>query len=542
MTPARKTVLMLVAVLFTLALGIGVTAATMRLENRTAAARFERLADSITNRLYQRMVQHITLLRATRSHFDASEQPVSVTEFRRFVDGLELQRDYRGIQGIGYAALTPASESGRASARITQVRGMPIRIHPSSDQNLIGPIALLEPMDERNSAAIGYDMFSEPVRQEAINAALESSEPRATGPVELVQEITAEKQAGFLIYIPTREGLFEYFPEKQQGGLVYAAFRAGDLHQAVLETFPDPPVSLLTIDRAAPDQPLFDSRPAELPDRLARHSVLREFDIAGRNWQVTVTPNAEFMEADDRRASVIVGTLSALLVLTVAAAVLTLFRALAETERSANQSAQQAEERALLLREMQHRIKNHLARVQAIARQTTRSTRDLEEFEQVFGARLSAMAKAQDAVTRGQRDSADLRELLQAEIGGLTRKGESLTGPEVQLDGREAQAVGLVVYELGTNAMKHGDGSGAPQVQWRVEPRQGRRWLVLDWFEAGAAPSPDAPDPVSGQDIPGGFGSQLIEALVEGDLEGRFTREFDKTGMKITMEFPLSLP
>src|SRR5690606_1816507 len=218
-----------------------------------------------------------------------------------------------------------------------------------------------------------------------------------------------------------------------------------------------------------------------------------------------------------------------LLVLAVVAAVLTLFRALAETERSARQSAQQAEERALLLREMQHRIKNHLARIQAIARQTARSTADLEEFEQVFGARLSAMAKAQDAVTRGQRDSADLRELLQGEIGSIARKspaGGILSGPEVQLDGREAQAVGLVVYELGTNAMKHGAGSG-PVVQWRVERRENRRWLVLDWFEAGAAPCPDSAEAPAG-----GFGSQLIEALVEGDLEGRFTRDFDSSGMR----------
>lgn len=539
MTSARKTVLMLVAVLFTVALGLGMTAATMRLENRAAAIRFERLADSVANRIHQRMVQHLALLRATRSHFDASEQPVSVTEFRRFVDGLALQRDYSGIQGIGYAALSPVSDSGRASARITQVQGMPIEVHPRSDQNLIGPIALLEPMDARNSAAIGYDMFSEPVRQEAITAALASGEPHATGPVQLVQEITAEKQAGFLIYTPTREGLFQHFPAREQGGLVYAAFRAGDLHHAVLETFPDPPVLLRTIDRAAPEQPLFDNHPPGLPERLTRHSVQREFDIAGRSWQVTLTPRTEFLGADDRRASAIVGALSALLVLAVVAAVLTLFRALAETERSARQSAQQAEERALLLREMQHRIKNHLARIQAIARQTARSTADLEEFEQVFGARLSAMAKAQDAVTRGQRDSADLRELLQGEIGSIARKspaGGILSGPEVQLDGREAQAVGLVVYELGTNAMKHGAGGSGPVVQWRVEPRENRRWLVLDWFEAGAAPCPDSAEAPAG-----GFGSQLIEALVEGDLEGRFTRDFDSSGMRIAIEFPLSL-
>ncbi|HHY03297.1 MAG TPA: hypothetical protein GX686_10640, partial [Paracoccus sp.] len=106
MTSARKTALMLVAVVFTLALGIGMTTATIRLESRATAIRFERLADSVANRIHQRMIQHIALLRATRSHFDAGERPVSDAEFQRFVDGLALQRDYRGIQGLGYATLS----------------------------------------------------------------------------------------------------------------------------------------------------------------------------------------------------------------------------------------------------------------------------------------------------------------------------------------------------------------------------------------------------------------------------------------------------
>src|SRR5690606_31262035 len=114
-----------------------------------------------------------------------------------------------------------------------------------------------------------------------------------------------------------------------------------------------------------------------IPARLARYSVQRQFDIAGRSWQVTLTPKPEFLGSDDRRASLMVGALSSLLVLAVVAAMLTLFRALAATERSARQSAQQAEERALLLREMQHRIKNHLARIQAICRQTARTSGDL---------------------------------------------------------------------------------------------------------------------------------------------------------------------
>lgn len=540
MTPARQTTLMLGALLVTLALGIGLTAFTLRLENRAAGLRFERLADLVSSRLEQRMIQHVALLRGTRSYFDAQDAPITVPEFNRYVEGLELQRGYRGIQGIGFAALLPEDQADLARRRIAANHGRPVTARLPGDQPLIGPIAMLEPMDARNRQAIGYDMFSEPVRRAAMTAALQTGEAQATGPVELVQEITAEKQAGFLIYIPTRVGLFGMH-DARDGGFVYAPFRAGDLHEAALEDLANLPVWLRTIDMRAPGQPLFDDIPQDLPARLARRATTRELTIAGRDWQMTMVPAAGFMGMRDRSASLTVGALSLLLLIAVAGAAHNFNRALREAELRAAQSARDAEERALLLREMQHRIKNHLARIQAIARQTMRSATDLQEFGRVFGARLSAMAKAQDAVNRADQGSAELRDLLRAEVGGVTdgvRAEEMLNGPPVRLNGREAQALGLVAYELSTNALKYGAGSDelTIRVDWRVEQREGAKWLALTWTEPDARPG--ARD---GGEARSGFGSQLIHALIEGDLNGLFSREFGAGGMVVTLAFPLAL-
>lgn len=537
MTRARQTVLMLGAVFVTLALGLGLTLATVRLENQAIAIRFERLADLVSGRIQQRMIQHVALLRATRSHFDAGTEPVTVPEFARYVAGLDLQGDYQGIQGIGFAALLPAAEAGRARDRIALAHGRPVAARPPSDQQLVGPIAMLEPLDERNSHAIGYDMFSEPVRREAMAEALETGEPQATGPVELVQEITNDKQTGFLIYTPTRAGLFG-MNRQRNGGFVYAPFRAGDLHAAVLATLPDLPLSLRTVDALVPGQPLFDNSPADLPPRLAAQAITREIAIAGRRWQMTMIPAPGFSGWTDRSASLMVGVLALLLVIAVGGATWNFIRALAEAERAAALSAREAEQRALLLREMQHRIKNHLARIQAIARQTMRSATDLPEFGKIFGARLSAMAKAQDAINRDGRDSASLHELLLAEIGGVVdaaRAEAMLDGPPVRLNGREAQALGLVAYELSTNAMKYSTDAEALTIRiaWRVERRGAADWLVLRWIEPEARPGDT-------EDGPSGFGTQLIHALIEGDLNGAFSRDFDADGMVITIAFPLS--
>lgn len=538
MTPARQTLLMLGAVLVTLALGLGLTAATVRLENQAIAIRFERSADLVSSRIQQRMIQHIALLGATRSYFDAGAEPVTVPEFARYVAGLELERDYQGIQGIGFAALLAAGDADRAHAFISAGHGRRIAARPPSDQSLVGPIVMLEPLDERNRHAIGFDMFSEPVRREAMAAALETGEAQATGPVELVQEITDDKQAGFLIYTPTRAGLFG-MGDDRDGGFVYAPYRAGDLHAAVLEALPELPLSLRTIDAAAPRRPLFDNTPADVPERLARQAITREIPVAGRWWQMTMTPNPGFSGWADRTASLMVGALSLLLVIAVGGATRNFIRALAEAERVAALSAREAEQRSLLLREMQHRIKNHLARIQAIARQTMRAASDLPEFGRIFTARLSAMAKAQDAVNRDGQQSADLHELLLGEIGGVVRAdraGEMLKGPPVRLKGREAQALGLVAYELSTNAMKYSADADALtiRIEWRIETRGEADWLVLDWIEPKALPG-------GTDDSSSGFGTQLIHALIEGDLNGRFSRRFDAAGMVIAIAFPLSL-
>lgn len=540
MTATRQTLLMLGAVLATLTLGIALTTLSLRSEQRAATLRFERLADLVSGRLEQRMIQHIALLRGTRSYLDALDQPIPLAEFSRYVAGLDLQSDYRGIQGIGFAALLPAGRAEEARGRIAANHGRPVPRRTPSDQPLIGPIAMLEPMDARNRHAIGYDMFAEAVRRKAMTAALESGEARATGPVELVQEITAEKQTGFLIYIPTRHGLFGMH-ETRDGGFVYAPWRAGDLHRAILEELPDLPLWLRTADRQDPGQPLFDDIPDDAPAHLLRRAAVRTLSIAGREWQMTMVPDPGFLKIGDRMTSLMVGALSLLLVIAVAGATRNFNRALCEAELRAAQSSRDAEERTLLLREMQHRIKNHLARVQAIARQTMRSTPDLAEFGRVFGARLSAMAKAQDAINRTDQGTASLADLLRAEVGGVidaARADDLLDGPPVQLNGREAQALGLVAYELSTNAMKYGAADPTIRIRWTVGGREGASWLVLTWHEPAAHKATHAGNR---QEPHGGFGSQLIDALIEGDLGGTFSRSFGDDGMTVTIAFPLSL-
>lgn len=582
---------MALALLVTLFLGGLLTLGTMGLENRAEAARFDRMADMVAGNLRQRMVRHVSLLRATASLMTTEKGAVSPAEFASYVGGLRIADGAAGIQGIGFAPIVSQSQTADAGRQLSELLGRPYVITAATaapeGPAIRAPVALLEPRNARNAAAIGFDLLSEPVRRTAILATLRSGEPRATGPIQLVQEITPDKQTGFLILLRTATGLEGVTGTGE--GVIYAPFRAGDLFQGVLAQTPELPLTVSARDVEAPDHVLFDNAPAPPPAVLTARAVTRTIDIAGRRWQLTMTPTATLSAKGDRTATLYVGLLSLLLLAAVGAAMESLRRSLDAAHRAAAMAERQAADRALMLREMQHRIKNHIARIQAIARQSVKGAADLPDFERIFSGRLAAMAKAQDALVAGNSQQADLRQLLRTELEQVldgAAGGVALDGPDLRLGSRETQAIGLVAHELVTNTVKYGTAqsgsgdAGGLALSWRVAHQDGRPWLTLDWIEpgsgaaaasAGASPSGASPSGVSpsgapssgahglpplssngpsssvppsdahpSSDNPRGFGTQLIEALIEGDLGGSFSRVFDADGMRITLRFPLS--
>ena len=193
-----------------------------------------------------------------------------------------------------------------------------------------------------------------------------------------------------------------------------------------------------------------------------------------------------------------------------------------------------------MLQEMKHRIKNSIARVLAIARQTAASSDTIDEFSQSFSARLHAMANAQDMLTRSHWRQADLRELLATELKQVLGSDydERIDGPKVLLDERTTQALGLTFHELATNALKYGGisfGEGDLRISWTVTGRRKHRELQLSWVETSSGPiDTSGPIPTSG------FGTRLIDANIRGELGGQLERELRPDGMSVRMVIPLA--
>ena len=183
----------------------------------------------------------------------------------------------------------------------------------------------------------------------------------------------------------------------------------------------------------------------------------------------------------------------------------------------------------LLVDELNHRVKNSLATVQAIAQQTLRTAETPAAFQRAFESRLMALSQTHDLLTATNWRGAALRDVLLSELGPFGPNHYELSGPAVDLTPPEALALGLVLHELATNAAKYGalSADGCVSVTWQAA--DGR--LSLTWRERGG--------PAVSPPTHRGFGSRLIERSLQGQLAGEAELDFAPDGLVCRIALPL---
>jgi two-component sensor histidine kinase len=189
--------------------------------------------------------------------------------------------------------------------------------------------------------------------------------------------------------------------------------------------------------------------------------------------------------------------------------------------------AQEAEARARLIsREMQHRIGNKLALVQAVARLSARHATTLEEFQQLFSARLRALSESQALVGPDPDLPTDLAALIRVVLRPLDEQRIDLRGPLVGVEHKDRPMLALLFHELGTNAVKHGALStpdGRVSVCWTMTGAGAE----LQWREIGG-PRVTAPERT-------GFGTSLANAAFPQD-RGEVSFAYDPDGLRCTVK------
>jgi PAS domain S-box-containing protein len=202
------------------------------------------------------------------------------------------------------------------------------------------------------------------------------------------------------------------------------------------------------------------------------------------------------------------------------------------TARDVTERKQREAHVRFLMREIAHRSKNLLAVIQAMARQTAVTAGSAHDFEQIFSARLQALAASHDILMDEDWHGASIDELVRTQVGhyvDLIGTRIELAGPEMMLKPEAAQNLGLALHELATNAAKYGALSkeeGRVEIRWDLDPGRFR----IAWQEIGGPPvSPPARE---------GFGHKVVTRIVTLALEGKVDLRFEPSGLVWKLDIP----
>jgi PAS domain S-box-containing protein len=201
-----------------------------------------------------------------------------------------------------------------------------------------------------------------------------------------------------------------------------------------------------------------------------------------------------------------------------------------ETNRDITARKRAEEQVDLLMREANHRVKNLLGLVQAIARQTAAGSP--QDFIGRFTERIQALAANQNLLGRNQQQGAGLEDLVRAQLAhfaDLVGSRIAVGGPKLRLNAAAAQAIGLALHELATNAAKHGalsTDAGRVDISWRAADDT----FTIRWTEQGG--------PLVAPPEQRGFGTTVMEAMAERSLDGAVDLNYQPSGLTWRLTCP----
>lgn len=195
-------------------------------EIRNAQATFEVDAREITDLVRQRLVHYELIAGGGAALFATVARP-SAQQWRAYADSLHLEDRFPGLVGFGFAGYVRHSRLAELQIGWRDSGYGMLEVRPKGVRAVYGPVLYLEPRNLPNIEAVGFDMFSEPVRRQAMEQAMATGRPQLTGPVQLVQD--AEPQMAVLLYRPMyRLGVEPQSPQAREmamQGWIYVPLR-----------------------------------------------------------------------------------------------------------------------------------------------------------------------------------------------------------------------------------------------------------------------------------------------------------------------------
>ena len=296
-------------------------------QRESSGAREEFVAEAveITGRLQDRLAGYRLVSRGAVSLFASVAQP-SAEQWHDYVAGLRIEQQFPSLVGLGFAAYLNRMQLQDLQLAVRDSRRGFFTVHPPGVRERYGPVTYLEPRTPENIAAIGYDMYAEPVRRAAMDAARDEGEARLTGVVKLVQDAGSERR-GLLMYSPVYRNAVVPATKRARRdalqGWVYVPFRFEKFVQTSLGSG-QRPVALRVVDITEGAQVLYSNlspAAASGPDDMFTHSEL--LDAFGRRWQVDFQADPRAILAQRTsglRTTLVIGIVASLLLFGIALA------------------------------------------------------------------------------------------------------------------------------------------------------------------------------------------------------------------------------
>ncbi|MGZ5106179.1 MAG: CHASE domain-containing protein [Usitatibacter sp.] len=270
-----------------------------------ARVQFERRTETAVAAVRARMLSYEQILRSGAARM-ASSPGVSREEFGSFIANLQLEERFPGVQAIGYAESVSAATKAEHVRRMRAEKFPDYDVRPPGDRPEYVAVIYNEPFVGRNARAIGLDMYAEPARRAAIDAARETGEAAITARVVITGESFREsqpQQPGFVMFVPVFHELSCALPRRDRRntvtGYVFSPFRMDDLMRGILDEG-----VLLVLDMRVYDEP-GSSLQADLLDTRTAWRVTPEgspplferivhFPMPGRAWTIQFISRPEF--------------------------------------------------------------------------------------------------------------------------------------------------------------------------------------------------------------------------------------------------------
>jgi PAS domain S-box-containing protein len=315
-------------------------------------SRFDEVAQHVRTEFLNRMSAYETTLRGSAGLFSMSDGHVSRTDWKEYVDNLNIDMLYPGIQGIGFIEVLRTNALPAHERRVRAEGLSDYHVQPRGNRAEYAVVLYQEPTNSRNRRALGYDLLTRPVARAAMELARDSGLPVQSGKLKLVSDTDSDSGPGFHMYWPIyRKGVAIDTVEARRDallGYVFAAVRINDLVRVLFrDGLPLANLSVYEGSQASAENLLYGPHPVPAAEFQKNMSV----DMGGKKWLLNLTSTPDFQTSLWQSSQVI-----ALLILAQIGGLVILFQISSMRERRREGEVSREFARQTQLREERFRL------------------------------------------------------------------------------------------------------------------------------------------------------------------------------------------